>query len=51
LGVIESVLNHYVSSRQPKESFIACLERVGFEPFKSAANEARYVRATEASAS
>ena len=51
LGVIESVLNHYVHARHAKESFIACLERVGFEAFKTAANQARYVRATEASAS
>ncbi|MFN0004009.1 MAG: nitrite/sulfite reductase [Burkholderiaceae bacterium] len=47
LGVIESVLSHYVSARTPKESFIACLERLGFEAFKAAANEARYVRAQE----
>ena len=45
LGVIESVLALYVSSRQHRESFISCLERVGFETFKNAANQARYVRA------
>jgi sulfite reductase (NADPH) hemoprotein beta-component len=45
LGVIESVLALYVSSRQHRESFISCLERVGFEAFKNAANQARYVRA------
>ena len=48
LGVIESVLSHYVSIRQAKETFIACLERVGFEAFKNAANQARYVRAESA---
>ncbi len=44
LGVIESVLAHYVSQRTPKESFVACLERVGFESFKTAANQARHSR-------
>jgi sulfite reductase (NADPH) hemoprotein beta-component len=45
LGVLESVLALYVSSRQHRESFISCLERVGFEAFKQAANQARYERA------
>ena len=47
LGVIESVLSHYLSVRNSKESFIACLERVGFEAFKTAGNQARHVRTLE----
>ena len=44
LGVIESVLSYYVSVRHHKESFIACLGRVGLDPFKNAANDARHAR-------
>jgi sulfite reductase (NADPH) hemoprotein beta-component len=42
-GVIEAVLDTYRLNRQAKETFIDTLRRVGFEPFKVAANSARLV--------
>ena len=41
LGVIEAVLDTYVAHRQPQETFQQTLSRVGFDTFKTAANEAR----------
>ena len=40
--VIEAVLNTYREQRQGRETFIATLRRVGAEPFKAAANGARF---------
>ena len=40
-GVIEAVLDTYRLNRQAQETFIDTLRRVGFEPFKVAANSAR----------
>ena len=40
--VIEAVLDAYRSRRQPGETFIATLRRVGMDPFKAAANSARF---------
>ncbi|MDR6537696.1 nitrite/sulfite reductase [Variovorax soli] len=40
--VIEAVLNTYRDTREPGESFIDTLRRVGMDPFKSAANGARF---------
>ncbi len=40
-GVIEAVLDTYRSNRVDRETFIDTLRRVGFEPFKVAANSAR----------
>ena len=47
-GVVEALVDTYRSLRQPTpegryESFIATLRRVGHEPFKAAANAARFV--------
>ncbi|MCG2593317.1 nitrite/sulfite reductase [Ramlibacter sp. XY19] len=47
-GVIEALINTYRQLRQPAaggklENFIATLKRVGHEPFKAAANGARFV--------
>jgi len=41
-GVIEAVLNTYRDMRESGESFIDALRRVGIEPFKTAANAARF---------
>ncbi|SEA00401.1 nitrite/sulfite reductase [Variovorax sp. YR216] len=41
-GVIEAVLNTYRDTRESGESFIDALRRVGIEPFKTAANAARF---------
>ncbi|SCK56709.1 sulfite reductase (NADPH) hemoprotein beta-component [Variovorax sp. HW608] len=41
-GVIEAVLNTYRDTRESGESFIDALRRVGIEPFKTAANGARF---------
>ncbi|RYZ11780.1 MAG: nitrite/sulfite reductase [Comamonadaceae bacterium] len=41
-GVIEAVLTTYRDTRQPGESFIDALRRVGIDPFKAAANGARF---------
>ncbi|GAA4335140.1 nitrite/sulfite reductase [Variovorax defluvii] len=40
--VIEAVLNTYRDTREAGESFIDALRRVGIEPFKAAANAARF---------
>jgi sulfite reductase (NADPH) hemoprotein beta-component len=40
--VIEAVLNTYRDTRQPGETFIDALRRVGLDPFKAAANGARF---------
>lgn len=40
--VIEAVLNTYRDSREAGETFIDALRRVGIEPFKAAANGARF---------
>ena len=52
--VIEAVLNTYRQQREGRETFIATLRRVGADPFKAAANGARFsvsrVDAAEASA-
>jgi sulfite reductase (NADPH) hemoprotein beta-component len=41
-GVIEAVLNTYRDTRESGETFIDALRRVGIEPFKTAANAARF---------
>ncbi|MEJ8809513.1 nitrite/sulfite reductase [Variovorax ureilyticus] len=41
-GVIEAVLNTYRDTRESGESFIDALRRLGIEPFKTAANAARF---------
>jgi sulfite reductase (NADPH) hemoprotein beta-component len=41
-GVIEAVLNTYRDTREAGETFIDALRRVGIEPFKAAANGARF---------
>lgn len=40
--VIEAVLNTYRQQREGRETFIATLRRVGADPFKAAANSARF---------
>jgi sulfite reductase (NADPH) hemoprotein beta-component len=40
--VIEAVLNTYRDTRQAGETFIDALRRIGIEPFKTAANGARF---------
>jgi len=40
--VIEAILNTYRQQREGRETFIATLRRVGAEPFKAAANGARF---------
>jgi sulfite reductase (NADPH) hemoprotein beta-component len=42
-GVIEAVLDTFRLHRVGREAFIDTLRRVGFEPFKVAANSARLV--------
>ncbi|MBB3176514.1 nitrite/sulfite reductase [Variovorax sp. Sphag1AA] len=41
-GVIEAVLNTYRDTRESGETFIDALRRIGIEPFKTAANGARF---------
>ena len=41
MGVLEAVLQVYSEQRQHGETFIDALQRIGFEPFKVAANAAR----------
>ena len=48
LGVIEAVLDTYVTQRQDRETFQQTLNRVGFDPFKTAANQARLQPITHA---
>jgi sulfite reductase (NADPH) hemoprotein beta-component len=43
---VEAVLDTYQSERQEGETFIATLRRVGLDPFKQAANQARHDSAT-----
>ncbi len=40
--VIEALLNTYRDTREPGETFIDALRRVGIDPFKAAANGARF---------
>jgi len=44
-GVVEAVLEVFRRERQGRETFIDALRRVGFEPFKAAANAARWPQA------
>ncbi|MDP3310241.1 MAG: nitrite reductase, partial [Polaromonas sp.] len=46
--VIEAVLDTYRSEREAGETFIATLRRTGIDPFKTAANGARFAAATAA---
>ena len=48
VDVIEAVLDVYKDQRDAGENFIDTLQRVGFDPFKSAANAARYATARAA---
>jgi sulfite reductase (NADPH) hemoprotein beta-component len=48
VDVIDAVLQVYTEQRQHGETFIAALQRVGFEPFKTAANAARHPSDDEA---
>jgi sulfite reductase (NADPH) hemoprotein beta-component len=48
VDVIEAVLQVYSDERQPGETFIDAVQRVGFEPFKAAANAARHPSDDEA---
>ncbi|MDP3829152.1 MAG: nitrite reductase, partial [Polaromonas sp.] len=46
--VIEAVLDTYRREREAGETFIATLRRVGIDPFKTAANGARFSSAAVA---
>jgi len=48
VDVIDAVLQVYSEERQPGETFIDAVQRVGFEPFKAAANAARHPSDDEA---
>ena len=48
VDVIEAVLDVYKDQRDAGENFIDTLQRVGFDPFKTAANAARYATARAA---
>ncbi len=48
VDVIDAVLQVYSDQRQHGETFIDALQRVGFEPFKAAANAARHSADDEA---
>ncbi|MEY4676155.1 MAG: hypothetical protein RLZZ470_662 [Pseudomonadota bacterium] len=48
VDVIDAVLQVYTEQRQQGETFIDALQRVGFEPFKTAANAARHPSDDEA---
>ncbi|WP_372825407.1 nitrite/sulfite reductase [Polaromonas sp.] len=48
--VIEAVLETYRNEREEGETFIATLRRTGIDPFKLAANSARFAAATLAAA-
>jgi len=52
--VIEAVLGTYRDSREivdgKRENFIDTLRRVGIDPFKTAANAARFAKAEEVAA-
>jgi sulfite reductase (NADPH) hemoprotein beta-component len=45
VDVIEAVLEVYKDQRDGGENFIDTLQRVGMDPFKTAANGARYATA------
>jgi sulfite reductase (NADPH) hemoprotein beta-component len=46
--VIEAVLDTYREQREPGETFIATLRRVGIDPYKAAAKNARFAAAATA---
>ena len=48
VDVIEAVLDVYKDQRDAGENFIDTLQRVGFDPFKAAANSARFATAKQA---
>jgi len=48
--VIEAILNTYRQQREGRETFIATLRRVGADPFKTAANGARFSAARKETA-
>ncbi len=48
--VIEAVLTTYRNHREPGETFVATLRRVGIDPFKAAANGARFAVTDHATA-
>ena len=48
VDVLDAVLQVYTDERQHGETFIDALQRVGFEPFKAAANAARHPSDDEA---
>ncbi len=48
--VIEAVLTTYRNHREPGETFVATLRRVGIDPFKAAANGARFAVVDHATA-
>lgn len=48
VDVIDAVLQVYTEQRQQGETFIDALQRVGFDPFKAAANAARHPSDDEA---
>jgi len=48
VDVIDAVLQVYTEQRQQGETFINALQRVGFDPFKAAANAARHPSDDEA---
>ena len=50
VDVIEAVLDTYQALRQPGETFIDALRRVGHDPFKAAANASRHRTARPAAA-
>jgi sulfite reductase (NADPH) hemoprotein beta-component len=49
--VIEAVLTTYRDTRLAGETFINTVRRVGLDPFKAAANAARFAVAAQESAS
>jgi len=49
-GVIEAILDTYRAQRKPGEFFIDALRRVGHDPFKAAANGARFKKSEEVAA-
>ena len=46
--VVEAILDTYRTLREPGERFIQTLRRAGLDPFKAAANAARFVPAGHA---
>ncbi|MFT4267074.1 MAG: nitrite/sulfite reductase [Xenophilus sp.] len=49
-GVIEAILGTFRELRKPGEHFIDVLRRIGHDPFKAAANAARFKKAQEVAA-